>query len=453
VLYGAARFLKQGEARMLEKLSRFAMNFTRYLLATVGPVSAACAQFVLSLVLLRFLDPSAFGSFSFLLTASQFSAGIWSALFCAPFPILIADDDPSSRQQLLRCLFSSNLVAVAVAFALFVALALALGVSATSAILFAAYAAVALLRWFARAHAYATTGKPVRTMMSDVVYSATLLIGLALAAVSDEATLDFAFVTLLVSSTLGMLPFGRAYLASQFIQVSVGDMGRYARVWRDHSRWAFLGVLTGEATANSHAYIVTFFYGPATFAPIAASALLIRPINVAMNALTEFERAQMARQIGDKRTDLAIASLRFFRFVLIGGWIATGIGIAVLLHYAPGVVFPDHYSFPLLATGAALWMAVAATRLLRTPDSALLQAAGAFRPLAFASVASSGISIVAVSGLVATSGALWSIAGILIGEIVLAFWIWRQARRWQDGRHSAAVHSFTAELTPKVGVE
>ena len=438
---------------MVEKLGRFTISFTRYLLATVGPVSAACAQFVLSLVLLRLLDPSAFGSFSFLLTASQFSAGIWSALFCAPFPILIADEDPTSRQRLLRCLFSSNLVAVVVAFAVFVALGLALDVAAGSAVLFAAYAAVALLRWFARAHAYATTGKPVRTMVSDIVYSGTLLLGLALEAASGETSLGFAFLILLVGSVLGLLPFGRAYLASQFVEISVSDIRRYVRVWSDHSRWALLGVLTGEATANSHAYIVTLFYGPAIFAPIAASALMIRPINVAMNALTEFERAQMARQIGDKRIDLAVASMRFFRSVLMGGWVVTGIGVAVLLQYFPRLIFPDHYSLSLLTMGAALWMAVAGVRLLRTPDSALLQAAGAFRPLAFASVVSSGISIVAVVVLVATNGALWSIAGVLIGEIVLAYWIRRQARRWQDGPQSMAARPFPNALAPKVGAK
>jgi hypothetical protein len=42
-----------------------------YSLATVGPVGSAGAQFALSLVLLRRLDPEAFGGFSFLLRAAQ----------------------------------------------------------------------------------------------------------------------------------------------------------------------------------------------------------------------------------------------------------------------------------------------------------------------------------------------------------------------------------------------
>jgi O-antigen/teichoic acid export membrane protein len=177
---------------------------------------------------------------------------------------------------------------------------------------------------------------------------------------------------------------------------------------------------------------VTLIFGPAAFAPIAASSLMIRPINVAMNALTEFERAQMARQIGGGHIDLAMASVRFFRFVLMAAWLATAAGIVALLYCAPRLIFPARYDFSFLVTGAALWMAVAGIRLLRTPDSALLQAAGAFRPLAFASVLSSGISIAAVFALLPVGGPLWSIAGIVFGETVFAGWIWRQARRWRD---------------------
>lgn len=410
---------------------RFSVNLMRYSLATVGPVGSAGAQFALSLVLLRVLDTSAFGSFSFLLVASQFSWGIWSALFCAPLPILLTTGDDSSRRLMLRSLFTTNLFAAVIAFALFLLLGLALGLTVTAAGLFAAYAAVALLRWFARALAYAT-GTPLRTTASDITYSVTLLGGAALASFGHTATLDLAYAVLLLGASLGLLPFGRAYLAGQFIHVSPRNVAGYGLVWRQHSGWSLLGVLTTEATANSYAYIVTLAYGPQGFAPLAASALITRPIHVAMNALTEFERARMARQIGDRRIELAMASVRFFRYVLVSAWIVTAIGIAALLYSAPRRIFPPQYDSSVLASGAALWMAVAGIRLLRAPYSTLLQAAGAFRPLAFASVLSSGISIPTVIALLAAGGPLWSIGGILAGEIVLLYWTWRQARRWRD---------------------
>ncbi|WP_415388827.1 hypothetical protein [Roseomonas sp. BN140053] len=387
------------------------------------------AQFALSLVLLRVLDIGAFGSFSFLLIVSQLSWGVWGALFCAPLPILLTAGDVASRRRLLRSLFTTNLLGAGLAFMLFLPLGIVAGVAPGGAALFAASAALALLRWFARAHAYAT-GRPLRATASDLAYSLVLLAGLVLILLARTADLEMAFTTLLLGAVAGLLPFGRDYLVSQFTGMSWRDLPGYRAVWRQFAGWSLLGVVTTEATANSHVYIVTLVYGPEGFAPIAASTLLVRPMNVAMNALTEFERARMARQIGDGQIGQAAASVRFFRWVLVTGWIANVLAAGALLYYGPRLVFPPQYSMPFLVTAAALWMAVVAVRLLRTPESALLQSAGAFRPLALASVASSGISVVAVAILLAVSGPLWSIGGILIGELAFAGWIWRQTRLW-----------------------
>jgi O-antigen/teichoic acid export membrane protein len=199
-----------------------------------------------------------------------------------------------------------------------------------------------------------------------------------------------------------------------------------------------LGVLTTEATANSHVYIVTALFGPAAFAPVAASALMLRPINVAMNALTEFERAQMAREVGGGRLDLAMAAVRFFRMAMIGAWIVTVGAVAVLLRVSPHDVFPSRYPLEFLVIGAALWMLVAGVRLLRAPESTLLQAAGQFRNLALASVISSVFSVAAVLILLFTAGVLWSICGILVGETMYCLWIHRECRRWLRREAQAA---------------
>ncbi|SEO79772.1 Membrane protein involved in the export of O-antigen and teichoic acid [Rhodospirillales bacterium URHD0017] len=432
----------------MKDMKGLAGDLGRYLLVTIGPVGAAVSQFALSLVLLRFVDPATFGTFSFLLTASQFSLGISSALFGAVLPVVLADEDPTSRRKLGGCLFATNLAAACVAAAIFFALACTLGVSLTEAGLFAAYAAVALIRWFARSHAYAT-GRELKTTASDIVYSVIVLVGIAMALLDRHVGLDIACATLLAGALAGIFPFGRGYLAQQFIHVRGRHLALYARIWRRHAGWAFLGVLTTEATANAHVYIVTLIYGPLGFAPIAATALFIRPVGVAMNTLTDYERGRMARQIADDRIDLVKNSRRFLRLILILAWLATALAVALLVLYAPDALFSSHYSGPVVVTGAALWLAVAAIRVLRTPEGTLLQAAGAFRPLAIASILSSGVSITAVLVLVIVDGPLWSIAGILAGELVIAGWIWRQARRWPVARDAQAgtSQSWDARLT------
>lgn len=197
--------------------------------------------------------------------------------------------------------------------------------------------------------------------------------------------------------------------------------------------WSLSGVLTTEATGSAHAYIVTLVSGPTSFAPIAASALLIRPVTLAMNALTDFERPQMARQLGKGDKEGAAGSMRALRLALIGVWaVCALIGLA-LMRYAPLALFPARYEMGVLAVGVALWLAISGLRSLRTPDSVLLQAAGQFRPLAHASFWSCGISVMAVWGLLETMGPVWSLLGILAGEAVAAMIVWRQGKAWREG--------------------
>ena len=411
----------------------FVGKVLRYGLATVGPVATAGAQFLLSLEMLHALDPRAFGSFSFLLVSSQFSWGVWSALFCAPLPILVATGAEAEKQAMLRCLFSANGAGAVFASLLFWLLGSSLGIPPAAAIVFAIYAAAALVRWFARQHAY-LTGSACRTVLSDLVYSVVLLGGIVFVRFLGVSSLAASFAVLLASALVSLAPFGLAYIAHQFLEISPRDLAQYAAIWRRYSSWSLMGVATTEATANAHAYIVTFFVGPSAFAPLSASALLIRPIGVVMTALTDFERPQLALQIQSNQLNSAERSLRIFRFALIGAWTTTAISAVTLMTYAPRLIFPPRYSIEYLCEGAAIWMAIAAVRLLRTPESALLQAAGMFRPLAVASVISSGVSVAFVAILLAVGGPLLSVLGILIGEATYALWIRRQAHLWMKSR-------------------
>jgi hypothetical protein len=186
------------------------------------------------------------------------------------------------------------------------------------------------------------------------------------------------------------------------------------------------------------------FFGSGAFAGIAASALIIRPLTVAANALTEFERPKMAISIADGQIDTTVASIRLFRLVLIVGWIATAAIAAVVLSYDPRLIFPQEYSLSFFVTGAVLWTIVSGMRFFRSPEIALLQAAGAFRPLALASVTASVVSIIGVIGFLAACGPLWSIAGVLLGETVFAGRTFKQARDWLTASRDKATIGATS---------
>lgn len=405
----------------------------RYALAFAGPASGALAQFLLSLILLHVLSISDFGAFSILLIASQFAQGLWSALFCSPLPVLLsaARSGRHSSSRSINALFGANLIAAFPVALLFLMGARALRFDWAEAALFALFGTVSLWRWFARAHAYAA-GRQERVILSDVIYSLCILVGVGLLHFGHGAPLVMASGALATGAIVGLMTFGRRHLGWQFLRWHrLGRCARdYADIWRRLSGWSLLGVLTTETTTNAHSYIVTLIAGPRAFAVIAASALLTRPSTVVLNALNEYERAQMAREIAAGDGSALRRSMRFFRAILGLAWVGTVAVIAVLLLFAPRLLIPPSYNLAPIALGAAMWMAVIAIRVLRAPESAMMQGGGAFRSLAFASVWSAIVSVATVVVLLELFDPIWSILGIFAGEV--AFWIglWPVAQRW-----------------------
>lgn len=401
-----------------------------YAIAFAGPAVATGSQFLLTLVLLRVMPTDIFGHFAFLLILSQFALGIWSALFSAALPVIAADRDLRRRAQRLAALFTANLLSQLVAVPLFFVTVWMLDLSALTAVLFSLFAALSLLRSFARVHAYAG-GHALRVMWSDVAYGLVVLAGAPVLLFGQLAPAPAAAALLALAALLATAVFGADYLRRQFARPPAGFLGTYRAIWRQHSGWSLLGVLTTEATTNAHAYIVTLFAGPTAFAVLAASALLTRPVTVVTSALGDYERAHMAAQIGQRDGTALARSLLSFRLVMTIVWIGTALALLLVMGIMPQLIFPPQYPLPELALGAALWMAALLIRALRAPDSAMMQGAGEFRPLARASLWSAIVSVVSVAALLALASPVWSILGIVLGELVFGLFLWPKASAWR----------------------
>ncbi len=398
-----------------------------YGLAAMGSIASAGAQFLLSLQLLHAVELAQFGGFAFLLVCSQLSLGIAVALLCAPYPVVLLRQGGATT-AVVASMFAVNLVlAIATGLALGV-IAVSLALGTFEAALFAAFGAINVLRWFGRAHAYEQ--QQSRVVLSDISYGLTLGGGIVLIQLLDAASLLAAGWALVGSATIGLLALAPDFLRSQFAQLSLRAMPAYRQIWQAHSRWSLLGVVTTEGTANAHAYIVTLVAGSSGFAPLAASALLIRPMALAMNALSDLERPQLARILAQGGKPWAVrGALGFFRRALLLIWVVClCAGLSILL-WQPRLLFPPEYGLPVIWAGALQWLAIALLRSLRMPDSVLLQAAGQFRPLALASLVSCAISIAVVAVVVAQGQLVFSLVGIALGEAVFAAGIWMRAQR------------------------
>lgn len=389
-----------------------------YALAALGPISVSGAHFLLSFSMLHALDPTEFGRFTFLLVAAQLGWGVWSALFCSPLPIFMTrggrEDWEAGRDMLL----GANLMGAALMLGVFGAVALALGASPLVGAFYAGFGALSLIRWFLRGYHYFES-QQLRVVVSDVLYGAsvvsiTALLHFVLAVDPEPAC----FAGLLVGALAGLTPFAGAWWSGMRAMPGFAFIRHYGRVWQDQSRWALLGAITTEATGNAHVYLVTLILGPAAFAPLAAAALLLRPLGVVQLAFADFERPRLARLVSYGEDREVRRSLTQFQLALALVWLLTAVAAGLMFHYdGAGHVFPPKYDIHTLLVATVLWLLVAAARSLQVPPSTILGVVGEFRQLALASVWSSVVSVVSVGVIALMFDPVWSIAGLLLGAI------------------------------------
>jgi O-antigen/teichoic acid export membrane protein len=289
------------------------------------------------------------------------------------------------------------------------------------------------LRWFARAVAYAAD-RPGRVAASDFCYGLSLTGTLAILWSLGSLSLAHVAVALTASVTAATACFGTPYLRRQFALSEGPPLRTYAASWRELTRWSLLGVVLTEATANAHAYLVTFVSGPRSFALLAIGALFLRPVSLCLSALPDVERPSMARSLAGGDRVAAERYVREFRAVGFAIWMGTCLLSAAVLIWLPSMALKQNYRLGDVVLVVALWAAIMAVRLLRTPDSVLLQAAGEFRVLARTTYLSSAVSIAATLALLLALGPVASLFGILAGDSVMTAQILAAARRWRRAR-------------------
>jgi len=79
---------------------------------------------------------------------------------------------------------------------------------------------------------------------------------------------------------------------------------------------------------------------------------------------------------------------------------------------------------------AGLSAVIMAVRAWRTPPATRLQAAGQFKELASIGTISGAVSVAATLGLLLTLGPIASLAGILLGELVILVRVRQMAHDW-----------------------
>lgn len=407
--------------------SKFAPVALRYGLSAAGPLSISVAHFVAALLFLHTFGRAEFGLFSFVLVVVPFCLSLSGALIGAPVAIAVRGGAMRGHER--GTYLKANLVVGALAAASTFVLMIVSGAGFALATILGAYGGAMTLRAFARTFSYAK-GAVLRVPVSDVLYSALILAGLFVLHAFGLLTAMTAAEAFLIAAVAGLVSFGWNYLGQQFAPVGPGSLKDYRQIWLELARWSALGVVLTELTINAHAYLVTFICGPAAFAPLAAGALFIRPVQLVLAAIPDRERPVMARLLERRDIRGARQTVNQFRMAAGAVWLATVTLSAMLLLWIPGLVLRKNYDPSQALVVLAFFAAIMAVRTLRMPESVFLQAAGQFRALANASLWSSIVSLNATLVLLLVCGPVFSLAGILAGELVVTMRVVGLSRRW-----------------------
>lgn len=412
------------------------MVFRRFIIAIGGSAGVALSGFILSILLLRTVTPAQFGVYGFIQVVIALGFGISNALFGSPLTVALNRTETPKSGTAESYFKASFLISLLSSLSL-VPLAISFGESPEIGAAFSASAMLMWTRWIGRSYANAIH-QHRRVAVSDACYTVITLLGAATLFVLNEVSIKHVVSLQSLGTGLGLLALGFKSLVVQLRGIWNGPSAPFRQGFKEQGRHALLGVITTEATANVHSYMVTLMLGPAAFAPLAASVLLFRPVPLVILSLTQLERPRIAQLLRDTQLKAAWRAIRFFRGTVLTFWIFNlAIIYWIVTHYLD-VVIRGHYDAKVIIQATYFWAAIMGLRCLRGPESALLQANGDFKPLARVTVISSLVTIPLVATLVYLYGAIWSLAGILTGE-VLATALTRSLARKQISHRKVAV--------------
>ena len=414
------------------RVQRLGSLFGRFGLASLSSAIVSVSHLLIQLFSIHHLETAAIGTLAFLLVIIQFGYGLSNALVSTPYTIVVNQGDDADARS-VDFFFPVNLMLAASQGLICAAIAWATA-SPSAALLFGLAGMLSLIRWFGRSNAYAHH-TPARAARSDLAYAGTILAGL-LIAMRTGADMSAIGGMLVAASLIGLLPFGLAYLRRHFAMAPGRALGAYRPVWKEQSAWTLVGVLSTEATSNSHSYIVTLLAGPTAFAPIAVGMLFFRPVNVCITALTQLERPRLTRAVARGDHGAAIRSERVFMAALVLLWLATCAVAAIALYAFPGLILKPTLDHRLVMIAVGLCALLSLVQCVQTPMSVMTQARKAFRPLAAQSIRSCGVGLIAVTLIVLGTAPVFSIGGVVLSQLVMTFGIWRLDRRWR--RHPEA---------------
>lgn len=416
------------------------LSLRRAIGAVGGSAGTALTNLLHGLAIMQMCSQKEYGVFAFLLVTQALLTGLSNALLGSPALIELSAKEGPERDQRMQSYLRVNLLLSLIAGLIQASIAWGMDAPIHTSIAFGWSGLFTTLRWFGRAYGNNTHAHH-RVVASDAVYAVVGLCGIALLfATHSIGLLQTAWLNA-GAAFLALFALPHAYRRLQWEALFTRIGGNKERSGSDHqsptwSAWApfregfkrqgqhaLLGVVTTEATANAHPYLVTLLLGSEAFAPLAAAMLLFRPLAVVNMSLTQVERPRLRKLIHQGRATEAQQSLKRFRLLNLTAWLGNSLLAGGILLFAAGYYWKEQSSMPIFHSSLCMLMLIRLLSTVRAPNSVLWQAHDQFRALSRFTFYSALITVPTTALLAYFLGAEASLIGIFAGESMLLYLI------------------------------
>lgn len=393
----------------------------RFSLGVLGAGFSSAANLLLSLSILLSQTSETFGEFAFFVILTAFGFAIINALIGTPLSILI-NKEHKAQSSLLYFIGGSLILSLSLSIIIF--FSIGKGAINQEIVLYAQASFFMLFRWSARTVCYANS-LPKNVMLSDFIYALGIFITALFVYVVDEAKIENVLVGVVSSAVASLFFFGGKYIYWLKSGFYIIDLNKCYASFKQYGRWSFVGVLSTEATANMHAYIISIFFGAKAFAPIAAATLLYRPISVVILSLTQMERPILSRLMMANSTEILVNRYRTYKRMIQVSFVINLITVILFFYFYPEELLSEAYHYDEFILVSFLISIVITLRVLRAYVSGLIQAAGELKLLSSVFIKSACIAFIFVPLCSFYFGVIGSIYGVIVAEISACILIYR----------------------------
>ena len=259
-----------------------------YLTALLAQSVLSIFNAVLNIALVRVLAPHDYGAFALCLVFAILGTSINSALTNGP---LIVFGAPAvigrpSRLAVEALLSSVNMAVVVFVFILCVPLLLVfIDKDILVCLVAAGFISALTARGYTRTFAYARQ-KPHIALKGDLtLVTLALILLFASLLMYGVVSLTMVFVSLATANLVAMVVDIRLLGLGWRLTTRRSSLRRYKPIWRE-VRWSLVGSTTTLLQSQAHSFLVTSFFGPAAYAPLAAGQVIFGPVRIMMTAWT-----------------------------------------------------------------------------------------------------------------------------------------------------------------------